>query len=110
MASVNRRQLYEDAVTASVNSDSQSLEHLENNFIGYLRVTNYVAGTFTVLIQDSPDGVNWFTLVTFGAASSNSSQAVAATRSAMVNVRANITAAAGPDATIHVSLLNDKAR
>lgn len=110
MASVNRRQLYEAAVTANVNSDSQSLEHLENNFIGYLRVTDYVAGTFTVLIQDSPDGVNWFTLVTFVAASANGAQAVAASRAAMVNVRANIVTAAGPDATIHVSLLNDKVR
>ena len=67
-----------------------------------------VAGTFNVTIQDSPDGENWLTYATFAAAAANGVELVTPTRLPFSNVRAVVTTAGGPDATLTVELIYDK--
>jgi hypothetical protein len=97
-----------DAVdfTASANSAAQSLDNRQHSFIGFLNVSALGSGcTATVLIEHSPDKTNWFTAITFAAASATGVQEVQAKENLFTYVRANVTLTSGTTtATITCSL------
>jgi hypothetical protein len=112
MASVARRSLIDQQVnTATFEGGSQSVGQGDARFRAFLRVTDYVGGTFNCDIEHSPDGTNWFTLHTFAALAANGAlEADITTDSVFPNVRANADGGAGADATIRVDLYYDKHR
>lgn len=66
MASVAKLALQSGAITASVTSDSKSLEPNYKKFIGWLDVSACdAATTVAAKIQHSPDKTNWIDFCTF---------------------------------------------
>ena len=107
MSSAAKLNLIEENIAANKNSDKKSTAVGQVDFVGALTITNYVSGTYTVLIEHSADGVNWQTLITFANLSADGHETVEATLKVLPNVRANITVAGG-DADVKVDLLYDQ--
>jgi len=113
MASVSKLRLVGENVADTANSVSQSLERGAVRFIGWLKVANWVAGTYTIKLQHSPNGIDWYDITggAFAAKGANGSEVLQITENLFANVRANMTVAAGPgDADIIVDLYYDKDR
>jgi hypothetical protein len=111
MASISKSQLIKQAVTASVIGDAVTVNSKTKSFVGFLKVSSYVSGTFTAKIEHSPNGVDWFTFASFTAASAANIQLSYPAQDVCLNyVRANITAASTPNATLEVDLFFDEYR
>ena len=93
-------------VASNTSTDSQTVPQNSTSFIGFLKLENYVAGTYTVIIEHSADKASWETLASFAAASADGFEYVQITDSVLPQVRANITVAGG-DADLTVQLWYD---
>ena len=97
------------SLIASVTGDSKSLEPKWKNTVGFIKISNYAAGTFTAKIQHSPNGVDWFDLKAFtGALAANTSELQFVTGAVLGQVRADVVAASSPDADVLVELYYDR--
>lgn len=97
-------------VTAAATYKAEESPQLgQKDFIGHLKISNYTSGTFTVTIEDSPDGENYSAYVSFPAASANGSTVTAPTptRKPFASVRA-VVAGAGLNADLRVELICDR--
>lgn len=112
MASVNKLTLWSGAVAGDTNQASVSLEGLQVDFAGLLKVTALGAGTtVTVVIQVSPDNANWIDWITFTGAAGTGAEVIRATTFGMTYARAKFTFAAGTKTcTASVDLFYDKRR
>jgi len=106
MYASSKIELLNQAVTATATSDVKTLDGVGGSFVGFIKVSGYSAGTFTGIIEHSPNGLDWFTLITFTAAiAANSSEIkFPANDICLTHIRAKVTAAAAPDATVEISL------
>lgn len=107
MASIANKTFHSaENIASNISSDSKFIFQNTSDFIGFLKVENYVAGTYTVKIQHSPNKVDWFDLVSFVAVSSNGVQSVSTTDPVYPHVRSDV-AVVGGDADITVQLWFD---
>jgi len=106
MASTSKIVLLNQAITATVTSEAKTLDVMSSGFVGFIKITNRTSGTFTGIVEHSPNGVDWFTFISFTAAlNSNTSEIkFPANDYCLTYVRASVTAAAAPDATVEISL------
>ncbi len=109
MASSAKVTLLEESLAAA-NSTSEStiLGTKSKDFVGYLVVSNYSAGTVNATIEHSPDGVNWFSLMTLGPLSANGADLDFPTSAVLGHVRAVVTGT--PTADVRVDLAYSEAR
>jgi hypothetical protein len=111
MASTGRKAFLDQNVTADTTGEVQTLGQGDARFIAFWKITNYVSGTFNCDIEHSPDGETWFVVDSFAALGAAGSEALdIATESLFPRVRANVSTAAAPDATVRVDLYYDKHR
>lgn len=68
MSCTSKHVLINQAVVTDITTEAISLSAKARYMVGFLKITNYVSGTFTAKIQHSPNGRDWFDLVVFGAA------------------------------------------
>lgn len=68
MASISKKVLLNQNVTADTLSSVVTLNARNKHFIGFLKISDFVSGQFDVTIEHSPNGTDWFTLMTFTAA------------------------------------------
>lgn len=66
MSCTSKHVLINQAVVTDITTEKISLSARARNMIGFLKISNYVSGTFTVKIQHSPNGTDWFDLIVFG--------------------------------------------
>lgn len=97
MAASNFVQLYGSTVIASSTTTLGTAHSLVDPAVELIitsTVSNRTDGTFTVTVQHSPDGTNWFTLGATAAQSSNGMVITLVTQNVFHNVRASILSAA----------------
>ena len=106
MASTSKIVLLNESVTTDVTSDAVSLDCYSSGFVGFIKVSDRSAGTFTGTIEHSPNGIDWFTYITFTAAiATNTSEIKFPTNDlCLTHIRAKLTTAAAPDANVEISL------
>lgn len=110
MASIARTKLITQVnIAANTTSDSQTLPQKATDFVAFLKIENYVAGTYNVTIEHSGNGVDYTALASFAALSANGSEYVQITDSVLSHVRAVVTVAGG-DADVTVDLFSDPAK
>jgi len=108
MASAGKKVLFNEAgVSASVIADPTSLELHQIDLIGVLEVTNSAAANFDLVIEHSPDKVNWSTLATVPNLIGNGANKIDIAINAFPNVRANLTRNAGTG-DVRASIYYDK--
>jgi len=89
MASIDKKELINKSITATETSAKKSLDQGNTDFIATLIIANYLTiTTIDVVVQHSPDGVNWFTLATFAQASGNTTELINITANVLANIRA----------------------
>ena len=72
MASNHGKVLFNaESLTASTTTAAQELQSKDINFIGFLKSTNASSANYAVVIEHSPNGDDWFTLITFTAVTGN---------------------------------------
>jgi len=114
MASAYKVVLNESAVVAaSANTTAKSLTSRLDSFVGFFKLSGRTAGDYTVKIQHSPNGSDWFDVVSFTAPPSadgqNFSELKQITTNILGQVRANLVVANGPgDGTVLVELWYDE--
>jgi len=112
MASVNRLQLSSGAISGDTNGTAYTLEGLQLDFAGLLKISALGAGTSLVVkIQTSPDNSNWIDWITFTTATATGGEVVRATTFGMTYVRAKFDFTGGTETcTATVDLFYDKRR
>jgi hypothetical protein len=101
--------LPDEVRTASEDSKSLGTQHNYDEFVGLLKVSEYQDGSFSAVVEHSPDGVNWETIATLPALSANGIQVVEVTATVFPKVRARLTVAGATlGAKIECSLLHGK--
>lgn len=110
MASVGRLALLEStALTATTTGDSKSTELHQTDFLGWLNVSaNDGSTTVDVDIEHSPDGQNWVVAASFTQLVNVTGREAISIAKLMSHVRAVVTLAGTPSATVEVLLLLDK--
>jgi hypothetical protein len=114
MATTSRRELINKALTASETGEKRSLEPRSQNFLGFIKATSvHAATTVAAKIQHSPNGDDWFDVVSFtnivGADGSEIKDITANTGKMFANVRAVVTlSGATQQATVEVALWFDE--
>lgn len=105
MASSSVLTLVNQALSASANSDAQSLGPYSKNFIAWLDVSaNNGSTTVDAEIQHSPDGTNWKTLAAFtNVVNTTATEAVQVTVNAFHKIRSNVVLT-GVSASVKVQL------
>lgn len=106
MASIGMIRLLSDNIASNTSSTSQTTSQKSTQFVGFLKVENHAAGTYTVKIEHSGNGVDWADLVSFTAISADGSEYINVTTSVLPNVRASVEVTSG-DADITVDLFFD---
>lgn len=92
------------SVGANITSIGKALDLKANQFVGLIKVSDYVGGDFDGKIQHSPNGSDWFDLATFATLSANGLEAIQIAVNIFPSVRGVLTTAAGPDATVEITL------
>lgn len=113
MASVNKLSLSSGAISGNTNGTAYSLEGLQVDYAGLLKLSAIGAGTtLTAKIQTSPDNSTWIDWITFTATTSGSAaETIRATTFGMTYVRATFSFAGGTTTcTATVDLFYDKRR
>lgn len=120
---LKRTKLYEANTTGTtlIAGDTYDLSSTSGHVVGAtVTVTNHSAGTFTVVVQTSPDGTNWLTLASPAASTAdgltyvNTAYLIGAGGGTVTNqpadafnyVRCTVTPSVGtPDADVEVNLV-----
>lgn len=89
MASVNKLELWNGALSGDTVGTAYSLEGLQTDFVGVLNLSALSATNVVVKIQRSPDNIVWFDWITFTTATATGNEAKDATIPGMSWVRAN---------------------
>ena len=112
MASVNKLQLSSGAISGDTYGTAYSLEGLQVDFVGLLKITALGAGTSLVVkIQVSPDNATWTDWISFTAATATGSEVIRATTFGMTYARAFFDFTGGTTTcTATVDLYYDKRR
>lgn len=77
MASNHGKVLFNaQATAATTTSDSQELLTKDVNFIAFLKIENESSANYALKIEHSPNGVDYFTLVTFVATGGNTTEKI----------------------------------
>jgi hypothetical protein len=110
MASTSVLSLMSEALTASKDSAKQTLSQNHKAFIGWIHVSaNDGATTVSAKLQHSPDGTNWIDLVSFtNIVNTTGFEAKQITSNVFINVRAVVTLAGTPSATVKVQFWYDE--
>ena len=104
MSSVAKLVLLDETITASKDGSGFSLQNYQIDFVGIIKITSYVAGTFVGKIQHSVDGIDWFDLLTFSSLTSATQELKFPTTNVLGHVRAIVTASSTPNAHIFIAL------
>jgi len=107
VASNGKQTLMEEALAASKNGESFNLPGRSDGHVAFLDATLVNgATTVTAKVQHSPDGVNWFDLVSFGAlAGVDGNEVVNIAVGVLPQLRANVVLAGGTQiATVKVEV------
>ena len=112
MASSNKLTFVNEALVASKTSDSSGLPAASSDFIAVMTVSvNDGATTVNGKIQHSPDNINWADIATFGAVVNVTSfEKINVVAPIFGNLRAVVTLAGTPSATVDVSMWYDSNR
>jgi len=112
MASVNKITLSSGAISGDTYTTAVSLEGLQVDFAGLLKVSAIGAGTSLVVkIQTSPDNSTWIDWITFTAATATTTEVIRATTFGMTYARAFFDFTGGTTTcTATVDLYYDKRR
>lgn len=109
MASVNKIELWNGALSGDTLGTSYSLESLQTDFVGVLNLTALSATNVVVKIQRSPDNIIWFDWITFTTATTTTTEAKDATVPGLSWVRANFDFTGGASTgTAVLTLHHDK--
>lgn len=105
MATTSRLKLIDESLTDDLTSTSKSLSQEHKNFLGFIKTTaTNAATTVNGKIQHSPNGTDWFDVVSFTAiAGTNTSEVKTISGSLFANIRAVVTLAGATKAS-HVQL------
>lgn len=77
MASNHGKVLFNaESISATVNSEPQELQAGDVNFIAFLKIENNSGANVATKIQHSPNGVDWFDLVSFVATGGNTTEKI----------------------------------
>ena len=111
MASVGRESLLEETLTATKIGKSTSMDAGHIAFVVFQRATNFAGLTsIDVVIEHSPDGTNWFTLVTMPQMTGDDadiSQIDLTNVHVLPSVRANVTIVGAGSVDLRVDLYHD---
>ena len=113
MASVQKVSLLpSEALTASKTGDKKSLGMGDDGFVGWINISaNDGSTTVDCDIEHSADGTNWEVLASFTqVVNTTAVESIQITNSVLPNVRANVTLAGTPSATVEVALYHDRRR
>ena len=98
MASIERVELYNASITGVLANDkgtAVSTEALQTDFTFFINLSNRTAGNYTGIVEHSPDGTNWVTLVTFTVLGANGVEQKTASVPVLGYLRADVSASAG---------------
>jgi len=96
MASNGREVLHKEiGLSAAVTGGSKSLPASSTSFAGILDVRNSAGSGYTVKIQHSPNGINWFDLGTFVKVAGDGAEILSLSEPIMTQVRTDISGVAG---------------
>lgn len=77
MASNHGKVLFNaQTLAATTTSEPQELLTKDANFIAFLKIENNASANFALVIEHSPNGVDWFTLITFVATGGNTTECI----------------------------------
>ena len=111
MASEHGKTLFkEENLAATTTSGVVEVRSKDVNFVAFLKLENNSSANFAIKIEHSPNGVDWFTLLTFVATGGNTTEKINldnTTNHVMGLVRAVATRTAG-SADFTIVLLHDR--
>lgn len=108
MASVQKKILVNETITAAETGDAQSLEQGTYKFVALLEITNYAAGTFNCAIEHSADGTNWEEVAAFANLSANGFEYLTLTNDICLGQIRHTIAGAGLNGDVKIELNYDK--